>query len=110
MAKTRRAAAKGHQIQDPSAEGLGAAQATAAGEAFLWHFGRVSSLGSYQAGDGRGVTISWEEGGSTSRVGEFPEATWEVFKLAFTTAGRVAVLSAREGAWWHDYRYVEAWR
>jgi hypothetical protein len=109
MAKTRRAA-KGHKIQEPSADGLGAAQATAAGAEFAWHFGRVTSLGSYQSGDGRGVTIAWEEGGSTSHVGEFPDATWEVFELAFTTAGRVAVLSDEEEGWWHDYRYVEALR
>jgi len=109
MAK-KRAAGKGHQIQDRSAEGLEAAQATAAGAEFAWHFGRVTSLGSYQAGDGRGVTIAWEEGGSTSHVGEFPDATWEVFKLAFMTAGRVAVLSDEADAWWHDYRYVEALR
>jgi hypothetical protein len=106
----KRAAGKGQKLQDSSAEALGAAQATAAGVEFAWHFGRVTSLGSYQAGDGRGVTIAWEEGGSTSHVGEFPDATWEVFKLAFTTAGRVAVLSDEEEGWWHDYRYVEALR
>ena len=109
MAK-KRAAGKGHQIHDPSAAGLEAAQATAAGVAFTWHYGRVTSLGSYQVGDGRGVTIAWEEGGSTSHVGEVADAQWEVFKLAFTTGGRVAVLSDLAEGWWHDYRFLEALR
>ena len=106
----KRPAARGHQIHDASPEGLGAAQATAAGAAFAWHFGRVTALGSYQAGDGRGVTIAWEEGGSTSHVGDITDAQWEVLKLAFTTAGRVAVLSDEAEGWWHDYRYLEAVR
>jgi hypothetical protein len=109
MAK-KRAAGKGHQIHDPSAEGLEAAQATAAGAQFVWHYGRLTSLGSYQAGDGRGVTIAWEEGGSTSHVGDITDSQWEVFKLAFTTSGRVAVLSDEAEGWWHDYRYLEAVR
>jgi hypothetical protein len=108
MAK-KRAASKAHQIHDSSAEGLETAQATAAGAEFIWHYGRVTSLGSYLAGDGRGVTIAWEEGGATSHVGELTDAQWEVFKLAFTTAGRVAVLSD-EAEWWYDYRYLEAIR
>ena len=41
------AAGKGHQIHDSSAEGLEEAQATAAGAEFTWHYGRVTSLGSY---------------------------------------------------------------
>ena len=106
----KRAAGKGHQIHEPTADGLGAAQATAAGAEFVWHYGRLTSLGSYQAGDGRGVTIAWEEGGSTSHVGDITDAQWEIFKLAFTTAGRVAVLSDAADGWWHDYRFLEALR
>jgi hypothetical protein len=107
----KRSEAKGHQIHDPSADGLEAAQATAAGEAFAWHFGRVTGLGSYQVEGGRGVTIVWEEGGATSHVGEITDAQWEVFKLAFTTAGRVAVLSDQPGEdWRYDYRYLETMR
>lgn len=107
----KRAAAKGHQIHDPSADGLGAAQATAAGAAFAWHYGRVIGVGSYDVEGGRGVTIVWEEGGATSHVGEVSDSQWEVFKLSFSTAGRVAVLSDQdEDGWRHDYRYVEAQR
>lgn len=106
----KRATGKGQQIHKSSAEGLEAAQATAAGVEFAWHYGRVTSLGSYQAGDGRGVTIAWEEGGATSHVGELTDAQWEVFKLAFTTAGRVAVLSDEAEGWWYDYRFLEAMR
>jgi len=107
MARKR---AAGHQMRGTSADGLGTAQATAAGEAFAWHYGRVTSLGSYQAGDGRGVTIAWEEGGSTSHVGDLTDAQWEVFKLSFAAAGRVAVLSDQAEGWWYDYRYLEAMR
>lgn len=110
MAKTR-AATKGHRIQETSADGLGAAQATAAGAEFAWHYGRVTGLGSYEVEGGRGVTVVWEEGGATSHVGPIGDPQWEVFKLAFTTAGRVAVLSDQEGdEWRHDYRYLEAMR
>jgi hypothetical protein len=56
------------------------------------------------------VTIAWEEGGSTSHVGEITDAQWEVFKLAFTVSGRVAVLSDEAEGWWHDYRFLEAIR
>ena len=110
MAK-KRAVAKGHQIHDPSAEGLEAAQATAAGAEFTWHFGRVTGLGSHEVAGGRGVTIVWEEGGASSHVGEITDSQWEVFKLAFTTAGRVAVLSDEAGDdWMYDYRFLEALR
>jgi hypothetical protein len=107
----QRAAAKGHKIHDPSADGLEAAQATAAGSEFAWHYGRVTGVGSYAVEGGRGVTIVWEEGGATSHVGDISDSQWEVFKLAFTTAGRVAILSdGDEDGWRHDYRYLEAVR
>ena len=107
----KRVAGKGHQLHDPSPEGLEAAQATAAGAAFYWHYGRVTGLGSYDAAGGRGVTITWEEGGASSHVGEVTDPQWEVLKLAFTTAGRVAILSDQEGdGWMYDYRYLEAMR
>ena len=36
---------------------------------------------------------------------------WEIFKLAFMTTGRVAVLSDRTGqGWMYDYRFLEAVR
>ncbi|OWK39485.1 hypothetical protein [Fimbriiglobus ruber] len=109
MAK-KKAAAKGHQIHDPSPEGLEAAQATAAGSQFVWHSGRVTGIGSY-ADDGRGVTITWEEGGATSHVGHINDSEWEVFKLAFLAGGRVAILSdLPDWEWVYDYRYLEALR
>jgi len=108
MAK-KRVASKGHQIHDPSAEGLEAAQATAAGAEFTWHYGRVTGVGSYDVEGGRGVTIAWEEGGASSHVGDITDAQWEIFKLAFKGAGRLAVLSDLEDdEWMYDYRYVEA--
>ena len=110
MAK-KRAAGKGHQIHDPSTEGLEAAQATAAGTEFAWHYGRLTGLGTYDVEGGRGVTIAWEEGGASSYVGHLSDAQWEVLKLAFAAAGRVAVLSDQEGdAWMYDYRYLEVLR
>jgi hypothetical protein len=110
MAK-KRAAVKGHQIHDPSAEGLEAAQATAAGSEFTWHYGRVTGLGSYDVEGGRGVTIAWEEGGASSHVGGISDEQWEVLKLAFASGGRVAVLSDQEDdGWMYDYRYLEAMR
>ncbi len=50
MAKNR-AAVKGHQFHDPSADGLVDAQASDAGTAFEWHYDRVSGLGSSEVGD-----------------------------------------------------------
>jgi hypothetical protein len=106
----QRAAAKGHKIHDPSADGLEAAQATAAGSEFVWHSGRLTGLGVYGEG-GRGVTITWDEGGATSHVGDISDDQWEVFKLAFAAGGRVAVLSDADGdGWMYDYRYLEAMR
>lgn len=110
MAK-KRATTKGHQIHDTSPSGLEAAQATAVGSKFTWHYGRVTSLGSYDIGGGRGVTIAWEEGGASSHVGDISDTQWELFKLAFTSSGRVAVLSDEDGdAWMYDYRYLETFR
>jgi hypothetical protein len=107
----KRAAGKGHQLHDTSAEALGAAQATAAGAAFAWHYGRVTGLGSYDVAGGRGVTIAWDEGGSSSHVGDITDAQWEVFKIAFAASGRIAVLSDEPGdGWMYDYRYLEAVR
>jgi hypothetical protein len=51
------------------------------------------------------VTIAWGEGGSSSHVGDVSDAQWEVFKLAFKTSGRVAVLSDEPGDdWMYDYQ------
>ena len=49
--------------------------------------------------------------GRDHRLGDISEEQWEVFKLAFMTTGRVAVLSDQQGeGWMYDYRFVEAVR
>jgi hypothetical protein len=111
MAKKNSAGGKGQQLHTAGAETLDEAQAERAGVAFEWHFGRITRMGTYEAAGGRGVTIVWEEGGVTSQQGQITEEQWEVFKLAFLTTGRVAVLSDEEGdGWMYDYRFLEAVR
>jgi hypothetical protein len=86
-------------------------QAREAGAEFEWHFGRVTRLGSFELAGGREVVIVWEEGGVTSQQGSLSDAQWEIFTLAFTTSGRIAVLSdAEEQDWMYDYRFLEAVR
>jgi len=47
----------------------------------------------------------------TSQQGDISDEQWEIFKLAFTTTGRVAILSDKEGEGWiYDYRILEAVR
>ena len=102
---------KGHQIHGAGTEAVEAAQAERAGAKFEWHFGRLTRLGNYEIVGGRGVTIVWEEGGVSSQQGDISEEQWDIFKLAFLTTGRVAVLSDQEGdAWMYDYRFLEAVR
>ena len=109
MAK-RTTAGRGGQIREGGAEGVEAAQAQRAGAAFEWHPGRVTRLGTYAPG-GRSVTIVWEEGGVSSQQGDITDDQWDIFKLAFRTTGRVAVLSDRPGdGWMYDYRFLEAVR
>jgi len=92
-------------------EALEAAQAKGAGQDFEWHFGRVTRLGHFEVAGGREVTLVWEEGGVTSQQGNISDEVWEIFKLAFLSTGRIAVLSDREGqAWMYDYRFLEAVR
>ena len=101
----------GHQIRGTSPEAVGEAQAKQAGATFEWHFGRITRMGCYEAAGTRGVTIVWEEGGVSSQQGDISEEQWDIFKLAFLTTGRVAVLSDQEGdAWMYDYRFLEAVR
>jgi len=60
---------------------------------------------------GREAVIVWEEGGVTSQQGDINDGQWEVFKLAFVTTGRIAVLSdEEEEGWMNDYRFLEAVR
>ncbi|MDB5389573.1 MAG: hypothetical protein JWM11_5219 [Planctomycetaceae bacterium] len=110
MAKQKSGQVK-HQIQEAGGESLEAAQAKNAGAKFEWHFGRVTRLGHYEIGGGRAVTIVWEEGGATSEQGNISDEQWEIFKLAFTTTGRVAILSDQgSDEWIYDYRILEAVR
>ena len=88
---------------------LGEAQAQRAGINFEWHFGRVTSLGVYEIANSRTVTILWEEGGVSNQQGEITDEQWEILKLAFLGAGRIAILSdEEEKRWMYDYRFLEA--
>ena len=101
----------GRQIHGAGAEAVEADQARQAGAAFEWHYGRVTRLGNFDIAGGREVTIVWEEGGVTSQQGDLSDDQWDIFRLAFLTSGRIAVLSDREGdGWMYDYRFVEAVR
>jgi hypothetical protein len=110
MAKQKSGDAK-HQIHETGSEALEAAQAKEAGAKFEWHYGRVTRLGHFEIAGGREVSIVWEEGGVTSQQGDISDEQWDIFKLAFLTTGRVAVLSDLGGErWMYDYRFVEAVR
>lgn len=109
MAK-RSTTGKGQQIHEGGAEAAEATRAERAGAEFEWHSGRLTRMGNYQPG-GPSVTIVWEEGGVTSKQGDISDEQWDIFKLAFQTSGRVAVLSDRgENEWMYDYRFLEAVR
>ena len=111
MAKRQAAAKAKQQMFRPGAAELEAAQASQAGAQFEWHFGRVTRLGHFTVAGGRVVTIAWEEGGVTSQHGDIPDAQWEIFTLAFSTTGQIAVLSDQEkDSWMYDYRFLEAVR
>ena len=111
MAKRRKETGEGHQILSSGAQAADKAQAEKVGAEFQWHFGRVTRLGNFEPAGGRGVTIAWEEGGVTSQQGNVTGEQWEIFKLAFHTTGRIAVLSDEVGdGWMYDYRFLEALR
>lgn len=111
MAKQRVMEHKNQQLRGAGSEALEAAQAEKAGAKFEWHYGRVTRLGDYEIAGGKGVSIVWEEGGVTSQQGDISDEQWEIFKLAFLTTGRIAVLSDQEGdGWMYDYRFLEAVR
>lgn len=100
-----------HQIHEAGGAALEAAQAKKAGTKFEWHFGRVARLGHFEIAGGRSVSIVWEGGGVTSQQGNISDEQWEIFKLAFTTTGRVAILSDLQGEEaMYDYRFLEAVR
>jgi hypothetical protein len=90
---------------------LEASRAAQAGADFDWHFGRVTSLGTIEITDSRTVTILWEEGGISSQQGDITDEQWEIFKLAFISTGRIAILSDQPAKdWMYDYRFLEAVR
>ena len=91
-------------------EALETAHAKQVGTEFQWHFGRVTRLGTFEIA-GKEVSIVWEEGGTTSQQGDITDEQWEIFKLAFLSTGRIAVLSDRsDETWMYDYRFLEAIR
>jgi hypothetical protein len=97
------------QTHRSDAEALQEAQAEQAGPQFEWHYGRVTRVGHFGGSVGREVTIIWEEGGVTSQQGNISDPQWEIFKLAFLSTRRIAILSdAEDDRWMYDYRYLEA--
>jgi hypothetical protein len=98
------------QKSHSGADALQKAQAEKAGEDFQWHFGRVTRIGHYDVGGLKEVTIVWEEGGVTSHH-DISNEQWEIFKLAFLSTGRIAILSEESGeSWMYDHRFLEAVR
>ena len=111
MAKKKSRGETGQRLQRADQEALGTAQAEQAGAEFQWHFGRITRMGSFEPAGGREVTIVWEEGGVTSQQSNITDEQWEIFKLAFVTTGRIAILSDWEDeSWMYDYRFLEAVR
>lgn len=111
MAKRRKETGEGHQVVGSGPEAADEAQAEKVGSKFTWHFGRVIRMGNFEPAGGRGVTITWDEGGVSSQQGKITSEQWEIFKLAFHTTGRIAILSDVEGEnWMYDYRFIEALR
>jgi hypothetical protein len=68
-------------------------------------------MGHFEIAGGRQVSIIWEEGGVSSQQGEITDEQWEIFKIAFLSTGRIAVLSDQQAEdWMRDYRFLEAVR
>jgi hypothetical protein len=111
MAQSTKGSDAGRRVRGASANAIASTQAKEAGPQFVWHYGRVTRMGNFEVGGDREVTIIWEEGGVASQQGDITDAQWEIFKLAFLTSGRIAVLSDQEGeGWLYDYRFLEAVR
>ena len=111
MAEARTSEETPSRMTRAGSDELGASRAEQAGADFEWHFGRVTSLGTIAITDSRTVTILWEEGGISSQQGDITDEQWEIFKLAFVSTGRIAILSDQpEKDWMYDYRYLEAVR
>jgi len=107
----KKARSTGRQVSGTSADAVEATQAKEAGATFDWHYGRVTRMGNFEIAGGKEVVIVWEEGGVSSQQGDISDEQWEIFRLAFVTTGRIAVLSDQQGdAWMYDYRFLEAVR
>jgi hypothetical protein len=111
MAEERLSGSTTGRLTRAGSDELEASRAEQAGADFEWHFGRVTSLGTIGITDSRTVTILWEEGGISSQQGDIMDEQWEIFKLAFMSTGRVAILSDQPAKdWMYDYRFLEAVR
>ncbi|MGL4622702.1 MAG: hypothetical protein ACRCZS_27195 [Chroococcidiopsis sp.] len=111
MAKQKSSENEGQQTHHSGTEALEEAQAKQAGAEFEWHLGRITRMGHFEIAGGREVSVIWEEGGVSSQQCEITDEQWEIFKLAFLSTGRIAVLSDLQGKnWMHDYRFLEAVR
>ena len=111
MAEERTSEDTASRMTRAGSDELGASRAAQAGADFDWHFGRVTSLGTIEIANSRTVTILWEEGGISSQQGDITDEQWEIFKLAFVSTGRIAILSDQtEKEWMYDYRFLEAVR
>jgi hypothetical protein len=96
------------QTSRADADALQTAQAEQAGVEFEWHFGRLTRIGHFGEVGGRQISIVWEEGEVTSQQGQISDEQWEIFKLAFQTTRRIAVLSdEQDDTWRYDYRFLE---
>ena len=99
------------RLASAGSDDLEASRAAQAGADFDWHFGRVTSMGVYEIANSRTVTILWEEGGVSNQQGDITDEQWEIFKLAFVSTGRIAILSDQPAKdWMYDYRFLEAVR
>jgi hypothetical protein len=108
MASEKTNSRKTTQTIRADADALQTAQAEQAGVEFEWHFGRITRIGHFGEVGGRQITIVWEEGEVTSQQGQISDEQWEIFKLAFQTTRRIAVLSdEQDDTWRYDYRFLE---
>jgi hypothetical protein len=111
MAEESTAERTSGRLTGAGSDELEASRAAQAGADFDWHFGRVTSLGTIEIATSRTVTILWEESGISSQQGELTDEQWEIFKLAFVSTGRIAILSDQPAKdWMYDYRFLEAVR
>ena len=111
MAEDRPSESTPGRLTRAGSDALEVSRAAQAGADFDWHFGRVTSLGTFVVAATSTVTILWEESGISSQQGDITDEQWEIFTLAFVSTGRIAILSDQpEKNWMYDYRFLEAVR